>query len=91
MKHLMWPYFGSMLPYSVWSITRVYSSRKREMDMANIVGGFKPLVDLLSEFGIIVDDSPRYFECSYNQEKGGQTHVALILKEIRDAREAKKT
>lgn len=70
---------GLYLPYSEWHIERVYAHPKREMDFANLVGGAKPLIDCLSEEGIIVDDAPRYFTCTYKQRRGESNHTELTL------------
>ena len=48
--------------------------RSREMDYANLVGGAKPIPDALTRLGWLVDDSPQWMVCSYEQrlEKGRQ-------------------
>lgn len=70
---------GLMLPWSSWAIRRIYCSPKREMDFANVVGGAKPLIDSLRDCSIIEDDSPKYFECEYRQEKGDRNVTILTL------------
>jgi Holliday junction resolvase RusA-like endonuclease len=41
--------------------------RTRLIDVGNIVGGAKGLVDALTRSRLIVDDSPKWFECEYRQ------------------------
>jgi hypothetical protein len=76
-------YRGVCLPWSHWSITRIYSGRNRELDYANLVGGAKPLVDALIDAGIIKDDGPKYFLCDYHQERGDNNHTLLKLLETK--------
>jgi hypothetical protein len=78
--------FGLRAPWSRWKLERVYSGRNRELDFANLVGGAKPLIDVLTEFGIIVDDSPAHFLCEYDQRRDDSSRTILTLLEIRDAR-----
>lgn len=74
-------YKGVCLWYSRWSLLREYTHPNREMDYANLVGGCKPLIDLLVKFDIIYDDSPTHFSCSYEQLAGDSTRTTLILHE----------
>ena len=46
---------------------RIVSYRNRLVDFANLVGGAKPIPDCLQRLGYIVDDSPKWFECDYQQ------------------------
>lgn len=46
---------------------RIVSYRNRLVDFANLVGGAKPIPDCLQRLGYIVDDSPKWFECRYEQ------------------------
>jgi hypothetical protein len=43
------------------------SYRTRLVDYANLVGGAKPIPDILARLGYIHDDSPRWFYCEYQQ------------------------
>lgn len=43
------------------------SYRTRLVDYANLVGGAKPIPDILTRLGYIYDDSPRWFYCEYSQ------------------------
>lgn len=73
------PYDGLHLQTSCWSITRVYTHPAKEFDYANLVGGCKPLIDLLITGGLILDDSPSHFKCTYSQERGDATYTLLTL------------
>ena len=69
LAHMLGPLQGRMYCWSSWRITRFYSGRQKEMDLANLIGGAKPIPDILQEFGVIVDDKPSNFSCSYEQIK----------------------
>jgi hypothetical protein len=43
------------------------SYRQRLIDYANLVGGAKPIPDILIRLGYLKDDSPRWFACDYFQ------------------------
>lgn len=45
----------------------IRSYRTRLVDYANLVGGAKPIPDCLIRLGYLVDDSPKWFRCSYEQ------------------------
>jgi len=49
--------------------TRFYGRRRRPYDYANLVGGGKPLVDLLVESGYLVNDTESLFEGIYHQKR----------------------
>ena len=74
------------LLWSRWRIERVYKPPKREFDFGNLVGGAKPLVDCLTEHGVIFDDSPRFFTCDYSQYKGDANKTIITLLEYADER-----
>jgi hypothetical protein len=71
--------FNRLLPYSEWSIERKYSAPSKEFDLANLVGGAKPIPDVLKKLHIIVDDAPSYFKCEYIQTKADETCTILRL------------
>jgi hypothetical protein len=78
---LLAPYRGLWLDTSRWTLTREYAHPAREFDYANLVGGCKPLIDILTEEGLIVDDSPSHFACAYDQRKADVTQTILTLVE----------
>lgn len=47
----------------------IQSFRSRLVDFANLVGGAKPIPDCLKRLGWIHDDSPDFFDCTYEQFK----------------------
>jgi len=79
-------YRGLYLPWSRWSVERIYKHPNREMDFANMVGGTKPLIDCLIEQGVIEDDRPNNFECDYTQYPGDRSVTILTLLEYADER-----
>ncbi len=48
---------------------RIISYRAQLCDYANLVGGAKPIPDMLKRLGYIKDDAPKFFECDYQQRK----------------------
>ena len=75
---------GSQFDNSSWVITRVYGGTAREYDLSNLVGGAKPILDVLIKLGVIVVDNPQHFQCTYAQERVDyQTdHAVITLLEI---------
>lgn len=71
--------------YSRWRLVRQYRPPHRELDWANLVGGAKPLIDCLVEFGVIHDDRPAHFKCEYEDIKGpvDKTFLSLLDYEIK--------
>jgi len=64
------------------TIVRIYGGQSKEMDLANLVGGCKELVDSLTQYGVIMDDRPRNFDCKYSQrraEKGEECGVLVTV------------
>ena len=51
------------------SITRVMGKGQREFDYGNLVGGCKPIPDVLQELRLIHDDSPKWVTIEYKQRK----------------------
>jgi hypothetical protein len=77
------PLKGTRLAWSKWTLNRVYSGRAREMDYGNYVGGAKAPIDALMHWGVIVDDKPSCFACTYIQTRGDENSVVLTLEEAR--------
>lgn len=48
---------------------RIVSYRNRLLDYGNLVGGAKPIPDVLKRLNWIKDDSPKWFECEYHQRQ----------------------
>ncbi len=71
--------------------TRLYSGRKKLRDTGNVIGGMKLVVDAMVLAGLLVDDSPKFFEAYYRQvriERGGGTVVLLeeLAEEVAEVR-----
>jgi hypothetical protein len=62
-------------------ITRCYGKRKRRYDHANLVGGCKALIDLLTAHGVIVDDNEKFWQGHYLQEKSadGIDRIRIVI------------
>ena len=52
----------------MWNLT-ITSYRARLLDMDNLIGGCKPILDALSLEGFIWDDSSKYINCRYYQQQ----------------------
>ena len=65
-------------------ITRLWGKKKRAYDHGNLIGGCKPLLDALVIAGLLVDDSPKYVEAYYYQEKSPNDKggVRVVLEEL---------
>jgi hypothetical protein len=63
-------------------LKRVYRPGKRRYDDANLRGGGKPLIDVLVNRGLLVDDSPQWFEGIYSQEPGPADAIHIRLEDM---------
>ena len=73
---LQWTVRVSMLglrlpeaPAPVRAVVRVIRRGPRDLDYGNLVGGAKPLLDALVREHVVHDDSPRWLEEIYLQER----------------------
>lgn len=72
------------LKYRRVVITRWYGTGKRPFDSGNFAGGTKPLVDTLTNFGALYDDSNTWCECHHVQIKSpdGKDYVEVQIQEL---------
>jgi Holliday junction resolvase RusA-like endonuclease len=59
----------------------IHSFRKRRIDLDNLIGGMKLLIDALCDVGLLWDDSPRYLDLTVIQETDGKnprTEVSIF-------------
>jgi len=63
------------------TFTRRYAGREREMDHANLVGGMKGVVDAMVRVGLLVDDSPKWFEAEYVQVRSDRSGLHVRIEE----------
>lgn len=63
------------------TFTRHYSGREKEMDHANMVGGAKGMVDAMVRVGLLVDDSPKWFEAEYLQVRSDRSGLHVRIEE----------
>jgi hypothetical protein len=66
------------------TITRFYGKGKRPFDRRNFSGGCKPLLDTLTNFGALYDDSELWCEDHYQQLKSpdGIDYVEVKIEEF---------
>lgn len=67
----------------IW-LRRVFRKGKRMYDVANLIGGGKPIIDVLVSRGILLDDSPKQFEGIYSQGPGPADTIHLRIFDILD-------
>jgi hypothetical protein len=85
---LLRPVAGLRLNWSEWQITRAWAPPRRELDYLNLVGGCKPLADIMIERGVIVDDCPTNFHCDYFQRRGSVSCTVITLLRFANERPA---
>jgi len=64
-------------------VTREYRKRRRKYDYDNLVWGCKPILDVMTELGYIVDDSPTWVTRGYFQESS-ETMVDWVTIRIQE-------
>jgi len=50
-------------------IVKITSIRSRLLDMGNLIGGAKYLIDAIRDLGLIVDDNTKWVEIEYKQKQ----------------------
>lgn len=63
------------------TFVRNYTGREREMDHANLIGGMKGVVDAMVRVGLLVDDSPKWFEGEYKQIHSDRSGLHVRIEE----------
>lgn len=61
---------------------------KRPIDLDNLAGGLKPVIDTLRAFRLLVDDDPASMELTVRNVKlarGEQPHTVLLLEDLTEA------
>lgn len=58
---------------------KIVSYRTRMLDYGNLVGGAKPLPDVLKSLGYIKDDAPKWFTCVYEQHMCPASCVRTVI------------
>lgn len=74
---------GGRYLWSSWRLTREWAPPSREFDYGNLVGGFKPVLDCLTELNVIQDDRPACFKADYHQVQGPVTRTVIELLDYR--------
>lgn len=76
---------GYMLPRNMAVATqkrtvKIIAYRKRLVDIDNLHGGVKPILDHLRRTGYIVDDSPKYLKLFLEQRKSdtAKTEITVV-------------
>jgi hypothetical protein len=64
------------------TLTRLYSGREREWDYGNLVGGCKVVIDAMKHAGLLVDDSPKWSDQQYRQERGAASGLRVEVTDL---------
>lgn len=66
--------------------TRHYGKRKRPFDYGNLVGGFKPLLDMIVDCDLLIDDKPKYCAEYYSQQRSdnGEDYITIRIEDIHE-------
>lgn len=63
-------------------LTRCYTSKQREWDYDNLVGGMKCVLDAMVKAGLLLDDNSRFVEGEYKQERTGRSGLRVDVWEV---------
>lgn len=66
------------------TLTRVYANGQRAIDVDNLSGGMKSLVDAIVREGLVRNDNPTWLELHHDQEPGTTRSVRVLLEELAD-------
>lgn len=61
--------------------TRIMGPREREWDFDNLVGGGKMVFDAMIRAGLLIDDSAKWCEREYRQERGAESGLRVEVTE----------
>lgn len=64
------------------TLTRLYSGRQQRRDRDNNAGGMKVCVDAMVITSLLCDDSERWAEVYYDQLRGDQRGLRVVLEEL---------
>lgn len=64
---------------TAWKISRFWGTNKRQFDEANLIGGFKPIIDSMEKYHLIANDNPDFFKAYYFQSKSetGEGYIRI--------------
>jgi hypothetical protein len=71
--------------------TRLIGKGKREWDLANLIGGLKPVVDAMVHSRLLIDDAPKWFSGYYRQVQARENPCDQLRVEIQELEYAEKT
>lgn len=86
-EKLLGPWLQTLPPAQAYrrvTLTRLYGKGKRPYDRENYSGGCKPLVDTLTNYGALYDDSETWCERHYLQSRSpdGVDYIEIKLEEL---------
>lgn len=64
------------------TLVRIIGPRQRAFDRSNLIGGCKPVWDAMVRVGMLVDDTPLDLEDHYDQERGPQAGLRVLIEEL---------
>jgi len=62
----------------------IVSHRSRRLDKDNLYGGAKQLIDALTYFGLIKDDSPKYCNLTVSQELSNNEKTVITIRKAKE-------
>ena len=65
---------------------RYWGKGKRAYDFGNLVGGFKPLLDMICKLGLLINDAPNNCSEYYRQQRDldGNDYVIVVIEEYEE-------
>ena len=68
-------------------VKRLWKKRQRAYDHGNLIGGAKSAIDTLVGCGLLLDDSPKWAELHYSQERDptGVGCTIITIQELHDS------
>lgn len=74
---------------TAWKFQRFWGSKKSQFDEANLIGGFKPIIDSMEKFKLIANDNPDFFKAYYFQQKSETDQGYIRIKKLDPINELK--
>lgn len=73
--------------------TRTIPTGRATYDLANMIGGLKPVVDAMQDVGLLKNDSPAWFEGHYRQvvDKERPPQLTMLIEELTNSAAAPRT
>ncbi len=85
-EELIWAELNGKIPWAKKKMAvKIRSVRKKLIDISNLWGGIKGLLDAIVRLGLIIDDSPQYLDLEVMQVKACGQEPGKTVVEIMEA------